>query len=147
MTDRTRVAELGKDRRKNYRLFISHSWEYTDEYSRMVELLNDASYFSWRNYSVPQEKEIDTSTDDELWDALRNQIKPSSVVIVLAGMYTAHSKWIRREMIIAKIRGKPIIGVKPWGNAHTPKKVREDADIMVGWNTSSVVDAVRNLSP
>lgn len=141
------VGGLSKDRRKNYRLFISHSWEYSDEYNQMVDLLDDASYFNWTNYSVPEEKEIDTASDDELWDALREQIKPSSVVIVLAGMYASHSKWIRREMITADNREKTIIGVKPWGNIRTPKKVEEYADDVVGWNTSSVVDLVRDLSP
>lgn len=140
------ISTLSKDRRKEYRLFISHSWDYSDEYERMIELLDNESYFGWRNYSVPEEKEIETSTDKELRQALREQISPATVVIVLGGMYAAQSKWIRREMIIAKAKGKPLVGVKPWGNTRIPKKVKDDADEIVGWQGSSVVAAIRKLA-
>lgn len=113
----------------------------------MVELLNDQPRFNWDNYSVPEDDSLDTSDDDELWDALREQIKPVSVVIILGGMYAAHSTWIRREMIIAETREKPILGVKPWGNERMPSKVKEKADSVVGWQGSSVVEAIRDLSP
>jgi len=38
-----------------YNLFISHSWTYSDAYDRLVDLLDNASYFSYRNYSVPKD--------------------------------------------------------------------------------------------
>lgn len=42
--------------------------------------------------------------------------------------------------------GKPIIGIKPRGQERIPQKVSNYADIMVGWNSSSVVDAVRKYA-
>lgn len=41
-----------------YNLFISHSWTYSDAYDRLVDLLDNASYFSYRNYSVPKDNPI-----------------------------------------------------------------------------------------
>ena len=38
---------------------------------------------------------------------------------------------------------KPIIGVRPWGQQRTPAQVAEAAATMVGWNTDSIVAAVR----
>lgn len=38
-----------------YRIFISHAWKYGDEYSRIVSMLDNAPYFSYYNYSAPQE--------------------------------------------------------------------------------------------
>ncbi len=39
---------------KTYNIFISHAWRYSEDYYRLVEMLNNAPYFKWRNYSVPQ---------------------------------------------------------------------------------------------
>ena len=52
--------------RNEYRLFISHSWDYSDEYERMITLLDEANYFQYSNYSIPKEEEIDADTDNEL---------------------------------------------------------------------------------
>jgi hypothetical protein len=138
---------FSKDRNE-YRVFISHSWDYADEYERMVDLLNDAKYFNYKNYSVPQEEELDAATVKELKRKLREkQIKPASVVIVLAGLYSTHSKWIGREIRIANDEGKPILGVEPWGSERTSNYVKKHADEVAGWNTKSIVDSIRNLSP
>ena len=136
------------DRRQDYAIFVSHSWDYDQEYARLVRLLEEANRFDFRNYSVLEQEQFDTKSDEELENALREkQIKPSSVVVVLAGMYSTHSKWIGREIRIAKKEGKPILGVKPWGNDRTSNYVEQRADEMVGWNTDSIVDAIRDSAP
>lgn len=105
------------DRRQDYAIFTSHSWDYDQEYARLTRLLSDADRFEFRDYSVPKEEKFDTKTDAELEEIIREkQIKPSSVVIVLAGLYSTHSDWIEKEVRIAEKEGKPILGVKPWGN-------------------------------
>lgn len=125
---------------KTYKLFISHSWSYNDDYYRLVEYLNDASNFDWQNLSVP---EHDPITDAEIRRRLRKQIKPSSAVLILAGMYVRHSDAIQMEIDLAEYYDKPIIGIRPWGNERAPQAVKDAAAEMVGWNTSSIVDAVR----
>ena len=42
--------------------------------------------------------------------------------------------------------GKPIIGVKPRSQERIPTKVSNNADVMVGWNSNSVVQAVRDYA-
>ena len=64
-----------------YNLFISHAWKYNSEYYNLVDMLNKASYFSWKNYSVPQHDALDTRTDKELDEALHRQISPCSCVL------------------------------------------------------------------
>lgn len=149
--DRINVETItlgSNDRRSEYRLFISHSWDYDDEYQRLVGLLDDADRFKYRNYSVPEEEQIDATSDDELEEALREgQIKPASVVIVLAGLYSTYSDWIGKEIRMAREEDKPILGVKPWGSDKTSDYVSSLSDEMVGWNTTSIVDAIRDLSP
>lgn len=86
-----------------YRVFISHAWKYSDDYNRIVQLLNNASNFSWQNYSVPEHDPLDGTED--LKEGLRKQIRPVQIVVILAGMYVNYSDWIEFEMAI-DTRGK-----------------------------------------
>ena len=143
-----RTSSLSAKDRSEYRLFISHSWNAGDKYERMVDLLDDANYFEYKNYSVPEDDAIDADTDEELEEALREgQIKPASVVVVLAGLYSSYSDWIGREIRIAEEEDKAILGVEPWGSDSTSNYVERHADRMVGWNTDSIVEAIRDMSP
>ena len=135
---------------KTYNLFISHSWSYSNNYNDLVNLLNARSYFSFRNYSVPKDDPLHTNgTDLQLYNAIKNQITHSSVVLILAGVYASYSKWIDKEIYIAKnefYRNKPIVAIEPWGSVRTSVPVKEAADMIVRWNTESVVSAIRALA-
>jgi hypothetical protein len=128
-----------------YLVFICHDWEYSDDYYRICQFLNDAPNFAWTNLSVPEHDPLDTS--DMLEKNLRDQIRPADTMLVLAGMYTAHSGWMDWEMEFARRIGKSIIGIKPWGNVQLPAIVQRNADEIVGWNTESIVGAIRGYSP
>jgi hypothetical protein len=135
---------------KTYDLFLSHAWKYNDDYHRLVKLLKDASYFSWRNYSVPEhDPVIDPKTPvgyRKLVSLLDNQVRPVNCVLILAGMYAAYSSWINEEITIAQSYNKPIIGISPWGSERMPIVVQQAAKRIVGWNTSSIVSAVREIA-
>ncbi len=135
---------------KTYDFFISHAWRYSEDYNRLVNLLNNALYFNWRNYSVPKhDPAIDPNTDAGcliLTRELRDQIRPVNCVLIISGMYAAYRYWIQKEIDIAQDYGKPIVGIRPWGQERIPAAVQEAADEMVGWNVSSVVSAIRRYS-
>lgn len=126
----------------NYRLFISHAWKYSEGYERAVQFLNDAPNFIWTNYSVPVDKKFEQMSSQALAEEIRGQIRPVQCVIVLAGMYAAHSGWIQFEIDFAKSLGKPILGIVPWGAERTPLSVALAADRMVNWNSSSIVAGI-----
>lgn len=133
---------------KTYDLFLSHMWRKTDnsEYYRLESLLQGANNFSWRNYSVPEHDPLGTKTDQQLRDALDRQIRPVNCFLIISGMYVNHRKWIQEELEIAKSYKKPIVGIIPWGQERTPVEVQNAAKEMVGWNTASIVAAVRKCS-
>lgn len=131
---------------RDYHILISHSWDYSDQYDTVKGWLNASSYFRWTDYSVPITKPLDVDGIRAQKQNIRNRISMCSCVIILSGMYVAYSDWIDYEIDTAVSLGKPIIGVKPWGQERVPLKVQNYADIMVGWNASSVVDAVRQYS-
>ena len=130
---------------RTYSVFICHDWEYSDAYHRICDFLNGAPNLSWKNQSVPEHDPLDT--DDMLKKNLRDQIRPADVMLVLAGMYSARSGWMDFEMAFARRIGKSIIGIKPWGNVQLPNVVQANADNIVGWNSGSIVSAIRRFSP
>ena len=89
---------------------------------------------------------LDINGKKELKEKLKQRIRLSSCIIVLSGMYVSYSEWIDYEIDTAVFYGKPIIGVKPWGQERIPKKVHDFADVIVGWNSDSIISAVRNYA-
>ena len=127
-----------------YRLFISHAWSYNVEYYTLEQRLLEYPNFNFRNYSVPKHDPFETGT--QLATKLLHQMNPTQVVIVLAGMYAAHSDWIQFEINEAKRMGKPIIGVRPWGQKRIPQSLQDAATVMHGWNIGPIVESIRALA-
>ena len=131
---------------KTYRLLISHAWAYNAGYYRLVSLLDNAKNFRWCNYSVPEHDPADASNTSKLETALQDQMRPTQAVLIISGMYAAYSEWIQYEIDLAVGWDKPIIGIRPWGSQRIPTAVSSVAKEMVGWNTSSIVAAIRKHS-
>ena len=131
---------------KTRMIFISHAWKYSEHYEKVVQWFNEEPNFEWKNCSVPKHDACEETTIKGLKKCLTNQIKPASVVVILAGMYAAYSEWIEYEIKEAHRMIKPIIGVKPWGNEKMPTIVQDYSDIVVGWNRGSIIRAVRELT-
>lgn len=132
---------------RTHNIFVSHSWSYGDQYARLVALLRQRGWFSFRDYSVPQDDPVHTAgSDRELRAAIYRRMRPCHVVLVLAGVYATYSKWITIEVALAMDFGKPIVAVAPWASRRISATVREAADALVGWNTESIVKAIREVS-
>lgn len=129
-----------------YRIFASHAWHRDEAYKRLFQFLDAAPLFIYSNYSVPQDKAFVGMNNTQLLEQLKRQVRPVEAVIILGGMYVSHSGWIQAEIDFAKSIGKPIIGVMPWGAQRMPQAVTNAADIVVGWNTSSIVNAIRKYA-
>jgi hypothetical protein len=126
---------------RDYKVFISHAWDYNDEYYRLERMLNEAPCFIWTNLSVPKHDPIKNTR--ELEYELNGQMRPANVFLILAGMYAARREWLEYEINFARRIGRPIIGVVPWGQERVPEIVQNAAKEMVGWNTSNIVRAIR----
>lgn len=128
-----------------YRLFVSHAWRYSERYERMIHFLDAANNFTYKNYSVPEDKAFGKMNETQLQEELREQIRPAQVVIIISGMYVTYSNWIQFEIEYARNLDKPILGIRPWGAQVMPKAVSDVADEIVNWNTNSIVNAIRRL--
>lgn len=135
---------------KQYRIFISHSWTYSDAYDKLIKMLDKDPRFNYKNYSVPKNDPIHNAPNAALLEAaIKNQIIFCDVIVILAGVYSSYSKWINKEIDIAK-RGftspKPILAIEPWDSDRTSTIVKINANKIVKWNTSSIVDGIRELA-
>ena len=129
---------------QTYHLFISHSWNYADKHDRLVEMLAAHSTFTFKNFSVPPHNPIvGALTDQQLEIAIENKIRPCSAVLIMAGMYSTYSKWINKEIAIAKRMGKVIIAIKPFGAERISTVVRRAARVECAWNSLSIISAIR----
>lgn len=132
-----------------YNLFISHSWTYGNHYNNLVSHLDNRAYFRYKNYSVPKDSPIHNANNDrELYEAIKKQIAPSSVILILAGVYSTYSKWIDKEIQIAKTEfsnPKRIIAIEPFGSERSSDLVKRNADIVVKMQTEKIIEAIRKF--
>jgi hypothetical protein len=129
---------------KTRMLFISHAWQYDDAYLKLVEWFDGASNFSWKNCSIPSTDALPDKTTKGLAAGITRQISPAQGVLLIAGMYAAHSGWIDYEIGEARRMNKTIIGIRPWGQERMPVKVQEASDVLVNWNSASIIQAIRD---
>jgi len=135
---------------KTYNIFISHSWTYGDAYDRLIDLLTNRAYFMFRNYSVPKDDPIHNSPNaTALYQAIERQVSPCHVILIMAGKYSTYSKWINKEIEIAKnsfSAPKPIVAITPWGAQQISSIVKDNADTIANWNTESIISAIREVA-
>ncbi len=127
------------------RLFISHSWDHDDDYINLIKLLRKIDMFEFYNYSVPEYDPLVADGDKELMQELCDQLRGCQVLIVIASVYPSYSEWIQKEVLIARVYGKPILGVIPRGQKRISTFVRTYSDKLVGWNSRSIAKAIIKL--
>lgn len=79
----------------------------------------------------------------QIKEVIRIKMQPASCILILAGVYSTYSKWIKMEIELAQSMGKKIIAIEPWGAERTSLKVKNAAHSIVRWNTDSIVNAIR----
>lgn len=110
----------------------------------MINLLDSTDDFSYKNYSVPKDDPIHNAKYDyQLKAAIRNKMQHASCVLILAGVYFTYSKWLNIEIELAQEMGKKIIAIEPWGAEKTSAKAKNNATIVVKWQTSSIIKAIK----
>ncbi len=125
------------------RVFVSHLFEKHPDYLRVFEYLESRDKFLYLNVSDP-EKTTDGGKEG-LKDELRFQIKSAEVMVLPVSIYELNRDLVTFQMDCAGAFGKPIIGVKSFGETVVIQKIiLERASDVVDWNARSLVDAIRH---
>ncbi len=124
------------------RLFVTHAWVETDDYTRIFEYLEASGSFYYLNTGQPHAKRpIDKESQRE---DLRRQIAPCEVVVVVPGAYFAAPELVLFEMNFAKAADRPIVAMEIFGSVDPlPKAVKDLADEVCAWNERNLIDALR----
>jgi len=133
-----------------YRLFLSHSWSSPGDRDRLKRLLDSQPLFDFIDYSVSEGGPVQhPSNDSALFHAIYRELRLCDVMLVMAGMYSVYSRWMDKELEIAK-QGfptpRPIVVLKPHANAYVAPPVALNADAIVEWNAVEVVDVIKRLA-
>ncbi|MEH0832395.1 TIR domain-containing protein [Pectobacterium cacticida] len=127
---------------KKYTVFVSHSWDYDKQLKNMKSLIEKKDTITIEYSEVTVDKPINSEDTAYIRRVLKNKIINSDVFLVMAGMYTSYSDWMQWEIDTAKENGIPIIAVKPRGAERIPVIIQDNADIIVGWNSDSIVNNI-----
>lgn len=124
------------------RLFVTHNWQGNDDLSRVFEYLESARNFHYK--STTQEQAARPLGNEAQREALRRQIAPSEVIIVLAATYRMEPDLALFQMNFAKAANRPIIAMENFGSSEPlPKAILDLADEVCPWNERALVDELR----
>lgn len=131
---------------KEYKIFISHSWQYTDTLESLRKLLNARGYFNASYEESTKDSPINSFNEYYIKKRLSEKIINSNIILALAGIYASYSSWMKWELEKAQELGIPIIGVIPRGQEKISTIVSSRSVIDVKWNTEGIVSAIRNYA-
>lgn len=127
-------------------VFISHSWQHTDDLKNLKNLLENRGYFNIEFKQVEPENPINSERSAYIKSVLKKNIEESNVVLGIAGMYASYSEWMDWELNMAIKLGIKVVGVIPRGQERISQTVTKYSNENVRWNTESIVSAIRRNS-
>ena len=131
---------------KEYKIFISHSWQYTNTLEVLRNLIDERGYFNSTYEESTKDKPVNSDDESYVKRMLAQKIGNSNVILTLAGVYASHSSWMQWELDKAIGLGVPIIGVIPRGQERISAIVSSRSVVDIKWNTESIVSAIRTYA-
>ncbi len=127
-------------------VFISHIHEDDSKLGPLKDLLKKNGIDA-RDYSINSDKPNQAKNEEYIKNKiLAPQIQQSSVVVVYISQDTKDSKYVNWEIKYALKNDKRIVGVWEQGLAEKgcdlPEALEAYRDSIVGWNGSSIADAI-----
>jgi hypothetical protein len=124
------------------RLFVTHTWEESEDYGRVFEYLESPGTFYYRNTSLPGVRRPGGAEAER--EELRRQIAPSEVVLVVPAAWRRDSELVLFQLNFAKAAGRPIVAMEHFGSTgDLPASIAALADEISAWNARNLIDALR----
>jgi hypothetical protein len=129
-----------------YKVFISHSWQYSGTLEALRDLINARGYFSASYEESTRDNPINSGNESYIKTRLAKKIGDSDIVLAISGLYASHSSWMQWELDKAIELGTPVVGVIPRGQERISAIVSSRSLIDVRWNTESIISAIRRYA-
>ena len=129
-------------------VFISHIHEDDDGLTDLKGLASRRG-LNCRDASITKDKFNAAQNAEYIkYRILAPRIKWASVLVVYISPETKNSDWVNWEIEYAHKEGKRIVGVWERGakNCELPEALERYADVVVGWNGESIIDAINGDS-
>jgi hypothetical protein len=124
------------------RLFVTHTWEDNDDYSRVFEYLEASGKFYYFNTGLPHA--LRPVGADSQREDLRRQIASAEVLIVVPAAYAREPDLVAFQMTFARAADRPVVAMENFGStAALPKVIRDLANEVSPWNERSLIDILR----
>jgi len=125
------------------RVFVTHTFEESDDYHRVFEFLESVDRFYYLNVAKPENSPSEGGLD-AIKDELIQQIKSSEAFVVVSDVFNKNPDLVSYMMDVAEANGIGMIATKPFGGmAETAPGVVERAQEHVEWNDRELVDAIK----
>lgn len=125
------------------KVFVTHTFEESDDYHRVFEFLESVDRFYYLNVAKPENTPTEGGID-AVKDELIQQIKASEAFLVVADVYDKNPDLVNYMMDVAEANGIGMIALKPFGGmAETAPQVVERTQEHVEWNDRELVDAIK----
>ncbi len=125
------------------RVFVTHSFDESDDYLRIFEFLECVDRFYYLNVSKPEDAPASGGMD-EIKDVLIQQIKASEAVFVMPALFESQPDLVKFMMDAADANGKPMIVIRPFGQVtETPQALIDRCNEHIEWNAREMVDALK----
>jgi hypothetical protein len=148
-------SQLPTRRVSTYRLLISHRYSRSEEYERLVRMLDRAAArdlkWRWKNYSVPAESPIMTESEARQAEVYEGRLR-ARMSQVHAVLYIVRDEWlaemgsIYHELVEATVlrygTQVPIISILPQGANLRSLEYRPHGVATVKWHSASIVRAI-----
>ena len=125
------------------RVFVTHTFQASDDYLRVFEFLESMERFFYINCSKPENMPAEGGLD-AIKEELIRQIKECEAVLVLASQYMEQNDLTRFQMDVADANGRPMIAIRPFGGlVESPPELVERVAEHIEWNEREIVDSLK----
>jgi hypothetical protein len=125
------------------RVFVTHTFEQSEDYMRVFEFLESMERFFYTNCSKP-ENMPETGGLDSIKDEFIAQIKESEAMLVLASQYLEQNDLTRFQMDVADANKIPMIAIRSFGGlAESPPELVSRVNEHIEWNEREMVDSLK----
>ncbi len=124
------------------RLFVTHAWEESEDYSRVFEYLESPGTFYYKNTSLPGVLRPRGAAAER--EELRRQIAPAEVVVFVPDALRRDPDLVLFQLNFAKAAARPVVAMEHFGStADLPVSITALADEISAWNERNLIDALR----
>ena len=135
---------------KTYRIFITHAWFASEDYNRLIKLLESIQNFKIEVCSVTgYDPFIDPESMtgyDKLKSIMDYQIRPVNVAFILPSLFASHESWVKLAIYLFEMNGIFPLVMAPADGKELPGFLSIKAKAVIDWNLEVIEENIKAFS-